>query len=198
MKNKRIKHKYGLTLVVALITMGLCFTAQKAFAGNYDVGVSYMKTHQKLFDKIHFPMDTGLITVSYWLDESDYGRLGLRGVVGKSIETIDTYATPELMYSNKIDLFTSAEIVYKYTFTKTSIILGVGKTDYKSTWWVNGNIPSWGKGTDSDWSYTGGIGYKIEDNLTLELLYKDIYRKNKKGFGREETRGFSIGLVYQF
>ena len=91
------------------------------------------------------------------------------------------------------------EAFYRYNLNdKFSFDFGVGKTDYKSTWRVNGIKPKWSDGTDSDWSYHTRFNWLIEDSLSLTFGYSDLYRKHKEGYGREETRYFKAGFTYKF
>ena len=174
--------------LILLILSFNCF-AQEEF------NVSYLRINQNLFDTIEFQMDA--VEVSYlYIAESGIGaRIGL----GRSTETANSLYVEGLRYSNKINAIYTGEVFYRYELdNKFSFDLGVGKTDYKSTWHVNGVKPEWSSGTDSDWSYHSRLNWKIEDNINLTFGYSDIYRKDKPGKGREETRYFKAGFTYIF
>ena len=165
-----------------------CF-AQEEF------NISYLRINQNLFDTINFQMDAVEVSYSYITDYGVGARIGL----GRSTETANSLYVEGLRYSNKINAIYTGELFYRYELgNKFSFDLGVGKTDYKSTWHVNGVKPAWSDGTDSDWSYHSRVNWKIEDNISLTFGYSDIYRKDKPGKGREETRYFKAGFTYIF
>lgn len=177
-------------ILILLLLIGF-----NSHSSEYEVGVSYARVNQDLFGTISFPMDATIIDLTYWNDSG----LGFRLSTGKSTETANSLFVKGFHYTNKIDSLWSGTLLYKYEFDKWSTEFGVGKTDYKATWKVNGIIPVWGDNSaDSDWSYYAGIRYKIEDNILLKLTYADWYRKEKSGYGRETTRGFIVGLAYLF
>lgn len=180
------------------LALVLAFTcaASQVQATEYEVDITYSRINQNLFDIISFPMDATSVSLTAWNDSN----LGFRITTGKSTETANQLYVEGLHYTNIIDSLWSATLLYRYELSDTwSLETGIGKTDYKSTWKVNGVVPVWGDNSaDSDWSYTAGLSYKMEDSVYLKLSYTDYYRKNKEGYGRETTRGFGLSLVYRF
>ena len=165
-----------------------CFSQQ-------EFNASYLRINQNLFNTIEFPMDAVELSYSYISDNG----LGLRLGLGRSTETANSLYVEGLRYSNKINAIYTSEVFYRYDISNDfSFDFGVGKTDYKSTWHVNGEKPAWSDGTDSDWSYHSRINWKVKDNISLTLGYSDIYRKDKPEKGREETRYFKAGFSYIF
>lgn len=161
-----------------------------------EVGISYMRVNQDLFGTISFPMDAAQLSYSYILDNG----VGVKLIAGKSTETANSLYVEGFQYQNKIDSLFSGIVFYRHRISdKHSLDFGFGKTDYKSTWKVNGDVPEWGDNSaDSDWSYHLNYHYKTGDNTHLNFGYSDIYRKHKEGYGREETRVFEVGFVYGF
>lgn len=159
-----------------------------------ELTLSYARINQKLFDKISFPMEAVKIDYDY-VSKYDFGvNLSL----ARSTETANEL-NHNIEYKNKITALYSASVFYRYELTNNlSFDAGVGITDYKSTWKVNGVIPEWGYGTDSDTSYFLKANYQLNQDWSLSAAYYNFYRKNKKGYGREETTAFSIGLKYVF
>ncbi len=183
-----------LTNISAKTFLLLCAVSFGSLA-NYEANISYLRINQNLFGTIEFPMDAAELSLSF-VKSNKYGA---RISIGRSTETINALYVEGLEYSNKINAIYGAEVFYRYSVNeKLSFDLGVGKTDYKSTWWVNGAKPAWSDGVDSDWSYHLRLNYEIKNNLYLTIGYSDIYRKDKEGYGREETNYFKTGLTYRF
>ena len=44
----------------------------------------------------------------------------------------------------------------------------------------------------------GNISLNINSKTSIELGYTDYYRKNKRGFGKETTKGFNASFTYKF
>lgn len=177
-------------LFIALLTL-----SGNTLAGNYEAGINYARIHQNLFDTISFQMDAVIADVAYVHDSG----VGFRISSGKSSETVNGLFVQGQHYTNKIDSLWSGTLFYRYQINKWSLEAGVGKTDYKTTWTVNGEIPVWGdNNSDSDWSYYAGFNYEIEDNVTLRVIYADLYRKDKEDHGRETTKGLYVGFAYSF
>lgn len=178
--------------LLILLTLSLSIPS---FSDEYEVGASYARINQNLFGTIAFPMDAALVDFTYWHKSG----FGFRVTAGKSTETTNSLYVEGRHYTNKIDSLYSGTILYRYKVGKWSTEYGFGKTDYKATWKVNGVVPEWGDNSaDSDWSYYVGVGYKIEENVTLKFTYADLYRKKKEGYGRETTKGFFVGIAYSF
>lgn len=178
-----------------LIFIIILLTSINAYSNDYEAGVSYARVNQNLFGTIAFPMDAVIVDVTYWHDSG----LGFKLSTGKSTETANSLYVKGAHYTNKIDSLWSGTFLYRYELDKWYTEIGFGKTDYKATWTVNEVIPVWGDNSaDSDWSYYAGVGYKIEDNVLLKFTYADWYRKEKEGYGRETTRGFTVGFSYLF
>lgn len=186
--------KIGRTLMLAVTLCASLLATSVVSAVSYEAGVSYQRINQNLFSTIEFPMDAATVQATAW---SDIG-FGIRAMIGRSTETANHLYVKGLHYSNKINAIYSAMIMYRHSFGEFTAEFGLGKTDYKSTWKVNGIKPDWSDGTDSDWSYHASIKYPINDDVDLSFGYSDLYRKNKSGYGREETRSFSAGFAYNF
>ena len=177
---------------ILLLAVGL---STAATAVEYDASVSYARIDQNLFGTIEFPMDALVVSGTAW-DDSGFG---FRVTVGRSTETANNLYVDGYHYTNKINAMYGAMVVYRQSIGNFSGEVGFGKTDYKATWTVNGKVPDWGDNSaDSDWSYYAGVTYPINNDVDLSFGYTDIYRKDKEGYGREETRSFSAGFVYNF
>lgn len=176
-----------LIIILSLISIN-------SIAEDYELGISYARVNQELFGTISFPMDAVIINGTVWNDAG----FGVRLSIGRSTMTANSMYVKGRQYSNKIKALYSASALYRFNIGKFKVITGVGKTDYKSVWTVNGESPVWANGTDSDWSYYAEITYPVEGSVYLSFGYADIYRKDKAGQGREETRAFTAGFVYLF
>ncbi len=161
---------------------------------DYEVGVSHLRINQNLFGTISFPMDALQVDGTYWSKSG----FGVRILAARSTETANSLYVEGKQYSNKINAMYGGEFLYRQKFGLWGFEVGIGKNDYKSTWTVNGVKPSWSKGTDSDYRYHVGVTYPINDSVSMRFSYDDIYRKDKIGYGREETRAYGFGFVYKF
>ncbi len=182
------------------LALGLALTlTTPIYAGDYEVFAHYTRIDQELFGTIKFPMEALTGGVGYWTDNTDYGKLGVRLTVGKSTEAVDANAVQGKVYKNTIDSMFSYDILYGYeVLDNSTLFVSIGKTDYRTTWLVNGEEPAWSKDTDSDWSYGVGWNVKLNDYFSYELSYKNIYRKMKEGYGKEKTRGVYSGFTFRF
>lgn len=183
--------------MIKATVLGLCLTLMALMpvsAATIELNTSIARIDQNLFDTIEFPMDAVTISGTAWSDSG----FGLRVLLGRSTETANHLYVKGSHYTNKINAMYGAMIVYQQSIGEFKVELGAGKTDYKSTWTVNGELPTWSDGTDSDWSYYVGVKYPIHDSVFISIGYADIYRKEKIGYGREETRSFSSGFSYLF
>ncbi len=161
----------------------------------YDLSIHYSRISQTLFDKYSFQMDAVILGGTVWWGD----HFGIRVLAGRSTETVNSLQTSGKVYTNRINSLFSGILVYRHDIGKATLEVGIGKTDYKSTWWVDGVVPAWGdNGSDSDWSYHVGLTYPLTNKWDLSVGYVDMYRKDKPGYGREETRRYDLGVVYNF
>jgi hypothetical protein len=158
-----------------------------------EIGAQHLRINQNLFNEISFPMDALQIDATYW-----YKSFGIRALGARSTETANNLYVENKFYTNKINAMYGGLLLFRFPVDKFKFEFGAGKTDYKSTWRVNGVEPAWSKGTDSDWSYYAGVTYPINKFVGMRFSYSDIYRKNKPERGREETRAFGFGFVVKF
>lgn len=159
-----------------------------------EFGASYIRINQDLFGTISFPMDALGTDVTWWHESG----LGFRASAAFSTNTANQLYVEGLEYENKIDHLYSFKLMYRYKFDEFAFEAGVGKTDYKTSWKVNGEVPHWSGGSDSDTSYYTGFTYNLNSNTDLRLGYERMYDKIKKGYGRETTEGYNISLVYKW
>ena len=138
-------------------------------------------------------MNAMAVDYTYWRN-----NYGLRLLAATSSETKNAIELDK-KYTNKIDYLFSATVLYKYDLGGNfSLVSGVGRTTYRTTWLVDGIAPWWAKDTDSDWSYYSSIRYELNSKTSIEFGYTDYYRKHKQGFGNETTRGFNASFIYKF
>ena len=159
-----------------------------------EFGASYIRINQDLFGTISFPMDALGVDTTWWHDSG----FGFRTSVAFSTMTANQLYVEGLEYENKIDHLYSFKFMYRHKFDDFGIELGVGQTDYKTSWKVNGEVPHWSGGSDSDKSYYVGLTKKIFDNTDLRLGYERYYSKIKKDYGRETTYGYNFSIVRKF
>lgn len=157
------------------------------------VELGALRINQNLFGSIKFPMNAISLSSTVW-----YKDFGFKLLIAKSNKTKNSVDLDK-KYTNKIDHLFSATILYKYQINnKFSFVSGVGFTTYKTSWKVDGVDPWWKNDTDDDISYQASIVYEIDKNKSIEFGYTDYYRKNKKGFGKETTNGYSLSFSYKF
>ena len=185
--------------------LGLCLTLMALMpvsAATIELNASYANVKQELFSKAEFNMNTLIVSGTAWHDSG----FGFKVFGGKSSKTENDIATGDDLYTNTIDAIYGAMIVYKYNFGDLSLNVGVGKTDYKTTWGLNGGSIDYNdtgslslneNSADSGWSYSAGLSYPISSSLLATVNYTDIYRKNSE-YGREKTTSTSVGISYLF
>lgn len=157
------------------------------------IGLGTLRINQNLFGNIKFPMNAISLKSTAW-----YKDFGFKILVAKSNGTKNSIELDK-KYTNKIDYLISSVFLYKYKINNEwSIIPGVGYTDYKTTWKVDGKKVFWSNDKDSDISYHLSFRYEININSSIELGYTDYYRKNKTDFGKETTRGYTASFIYKF
>ena len=165
----------------------ICFNV---YAGN-EISAQYLRINQSLFNTIKFESDAAGLEYSYIHDTGLGARIGL----ARGTETKNTYELG-VKYTNKIEYMYNISAMYRFNINDDiSCDLSVGKNDYKTSWTVDGVEPDWSGNSDSDWVYSANINYKIDD-YSLTIGYRDLYRKEKEGFGREETKAFYLGVNY--
>ena len=159
-----------------------------------EFGASYIRINQDLFGSISFPMDALGVDATYWHSTG----FGLRGSIAFSTMTANQLYVDGFEYENKIDHLYSFKAMYRHKFDDLGVELGVGQTDYKTSWLVNGEVPTWSGGSDSDASYYVGLTYNLNERVDLRLGYEQYYNKVKKRYGRETTEGYNLSLVYRW
>ena len=163
-------------------------------AVEYDAGIKVIALKQELFGTIEFNQPVLSATGTLWLDNG----LGLSTTIGKSTEVDNSKHIEGLDYTNKITLLTSYSILYKHElFENFDVYIEGGLTDYRSLWTVNDEYPLWSKSVDSDYHYGGGFRYSV-DNVVISIGYLDYYRHYKKGYGQENTTGYSLSITTVF
>lgn len=161
---------------------------------DYEIGLSHLKLEQKLFGTIQFDMDLTGINTKVW-----YGNFGAGVFVAKSNKVENTLTVPGKIYENEIDLFIHTKLMYRYKVGKFSIVPSFGYVNYKTTWWSNGVKPTnWANDHDSDLTYGLSLRYEVNKKSVITFGYTDFYRKNKKGKGKETTKGLFLSVNYRF
>lgn len=159
----------------------------------YEVSAKHLVVSQKLFGKIDFKQDALLLGGNVWHSSG----LGFGVSIARSTESANNAYVENKFYTNKINLLTNVNLLYKFDLNKNwSIYSQVGYTDYKTNWKVNDIEPAWAKGSDSGTSYGVGLRYKMNKKALITFGYDDLYRKDKKGYGEEKTKAVNFGFVY--
>lgn len=176
-----------------LILLLLSFNA----LAEQEINLSYSHINQdfNFANRIEFDMLAASVSYSYFTDMGLGVELGL----SRSKETKNTIKL-DTLYENKINFLWSGSVVYKYELSDNfNVKAGVGITEYKSTWKVNGVEPSWSKGSDSyKPSWFLGLQYKLTDSLSVEFSRRYMYKKMKADKGEEVTYAHNIGFTYSF
>ena len=185
-----MKNIFIISILILAITI---ISNKEVKADEHTFNVGYMYINQDLFETIKFNMDAAKVGYTYW---NKY-NIGFMLQYAKSTETINSLiVVPK--YSATIKHLYSGVLKYRYQTSVFDIELGIGKTDYKTYWTVDGIRPNWYRDADSDISYHIGISKKLGISWKVGLEYADIYRKHKQGYGNESTNYYSFELSYTY
>lgn len=177
---------------VVCLLLGL--VSLQSSAGSHSIGLEYLQVKQELFGTIKFDMPAAQLSYTYVYKD----KVGVRASLGRSKKVDNSLFVDKLLYNNQIKSLYGVEVFYRVSYQNWRLDLGVGKTDYKTVWEVNGVEPHWSGDTDSDTTYNATLSYKVDDNISLSVGYSDLYRKHKEGYGKEETKYLKVGFSYSF
>lgn len=176
-----------------LLVLLVCFSVHAE--QEFNISYSHIDQDLEFANRIEFDMKAVSVSYSYF---SDWG-LGAEIVVSRSTETPNTIVL-DTKYTNKINALWSASVVYKQKINDDHFVkYGAGITEYHSTWKVDGEEPSWSKGTDSHKpSYFVAYQYRMYENVFFETSYRFMYEKQKEDKGREITSAANFGVTVLF
>jgi len=181
---------------------GLLFVFLLSFnvsALDYELFVKHMVISQGLFAGTDKEIDFKHDGVSLGGSVHHSSGVGLEVFIATATEAANGLYQEDLFYTNKIKIITNVSATYRYNLSSKWDIKGkVGYTDYKTEWKVNDVNPAWYEGSDSGLSYGVELTYAFDKQFKMSAGYDNLYRKHKKGYGKEKTKDISFGFIWYF